>query len=178
MDLLNAAVFHLDRQGVGVILDRCSGAAEVDPLTCRDAVATAELAVSRFIPSTKRPSATQGYFYRLFSMFGFMGSVAMGPNGPHSHFLQHSVDALTIRGLGRSEQGLVDNGGGGCSLFPLGGTGSILSIIRGISNLEEELHHSFFAYLMLSTRSFVSIGACLFIPGPSLWLVIDCSTRF
>lgn len=158
MDLLNTAVIHLDRQGVKVILDRCSTPLHDDGhhSSCTDAVAKAESAVSRLV-SRKYGRAFQGYLDRLFAMLGFMGSMAIGPSGPHAHFLKHSVDALTIRGIETSGWA-SDFEGETCTRSRARRMGAIVGIIRGISNLEEELHHSFFAYVMLSTRAFVSMG--------------------
>lgn len=161
MDLLNAAVFQFERQGVDVILDRCSSPLDNPPhSSCPDAAAAAEVAMSRLIPLSTRRSALQGYLDRLFAMLGFIGSVATGPSGPHAHFLQHSVDALTIRSV-RQSGGHGGGNRGACSKSLRVSAGAVLSIARGISNLEEELHHSFFVYFMLSTAAFVSIGVCM-----------------
>ncbi|CAM9185558.1 unnamed protein product [Ectocarpus sp. 13 AM-2016] len=157
MDLLNVAVIHHERQGVGIRLDTCSAPLHGDQLACLDAVGQAAAAVDRHVPN--KSDAVQGYFDRLFGMLGFMGSAVMGPSGPHAHFLRHSVDALTIRGLGRTGGEPAGTGkravssGSGVST-----TAAVVSIIRGVSNLEEELHHSFFSYIMLSKAAFVSIG--------------------
>lgn len=149
MDLVTASIHHMERQGIGVVLDRCTGLSSESP----NCLPTSSV---RLFASDRRRTAIAGYLERLLGMFGFMGSMVIGPSGPHAHFLQHSVDALTIRGRGQSGHENLD--GSACSRSPLGVTGAILTIIRSISNLEEELHHSFFAYVMLSTRSFVSIG--------------------
>lgn len=167
MDLLNTAVHQLERQGVSVVLDRCSSPLdETRHASCADAAAAAELAVSSLIPRSTRRSALRGYVDRLFTMLGFMGSVAMGPSGPHAHFLRHSIDALTIRSVDQGGRGGTDKGA--CSKSLRGGTGALLSLVRNISNLEEELHHSFFAYIMLSTKAFVSIGKCSHVQSFSI----------
>lgn len=161
MDLLNVAVIHHERQGVGVRLDTCSAPLHGDELACLDAVGQAAIAVDQHLP--KKSDVIQGYFDRLFGMLGFMGSAVMGPSGPHAHFLRHSVDALTIRGLGRTrgEPAVTSKRpvslGSGVST-----TAAVVSIIRSVSNLEEELHHSFFSYIMLSKAAFVSIGVLRF----------------
>lgn len=161
MDLLNAAVHHHERQGVGVKLDTCSAPLNGEPFTCPDAVGKAARAVERRLPRGTTSSAVLGYFDRLFAMLGFMGSAAMGPSGPHAHFLRHSVDALTIRGLGETGRNPSGNGQRASSSgSAASSTAAVLSLVRGVSNLEEELHHSFFSYLMLSTTAFVSIGTC------------------
>lgn len=161
MDLLNAAVHHHERQGVGVKLDTCSAPLNGEPFTCPDALGKAARAIQQRLPRATTSSAVLGYFDRLFGMLGFMGSAAMGPSGPHAHFLRHSVDALTIRGLGvagRDPSGTDRRASSSGSAA--GSTAAVLSLVRGVSNLEEELHHSFFSYLMLSTTAFVSIGTC------------------
>lgn len=159
MDLLNAAVIHHERRGVGVRLDTCSASLKGEPFACPDAVGQAARAIERHLPGRAKDNAAQGYFDRLFTMLGFMGSAAMGPSGPHAHFLRHSVDALTIRGLGAAGRNpsRTDNRAA-ASGSATSSTAAVLSIVRGVSNLEEELHHSFFSYLMLSTTAFVSIG--------------------
>lgn len=157
MDLLNAAVFHHERQGLRVLLDTCSAPLEGEPLVCPDAASRTANAVQGLLPDSAKSGTVQRYVDRLFSMLGFMGSVAMGPSGPHAHFLRHSVDALTIRGLGavgRDPNGTTRPS----SASSVPRTAAVLNVVRGVSNLEEELHHSFFSYLMLSTTAFVSIG--------------------
>lgn len=149
MDHLNVAVHHHDRQGLTVLLDMCTVLLDGPPFQCEDAVGRAGQILARL---TRENSAVQRYLERLFGMLGFMGSVAMGPSGPHAHFLRHSIDALTIRGLGAAEQGTKRTAG------LMKSTSAVLNMVRSISNLEEELHHSVFSYMMLSTKAFVSIG--------------------
>lgn len=159
MDLLNAAVIHHERQGVGVRLDTCSASLKGEPFACPDAAGQAARVIERHLSDSENNSAVQRYFDRLFTMLGFMGSAAMGPSGPHAHFLRHSVDALTIRGLGAAGRNPSSTGKrAAASGSAASSTAAVLSIVRGVSNLEEELHHSFFSYLMLSTTAFVSIG--------------------
>jgi len=160
MDLLNAAVLHHERQGVGVRLDTCTAPLNGESLACPDAAGQAARAIKRHLPHAARSSAVLGYFDRLFAMLGFMGSAAMGPNGSHAHFLRHSVDALTIRGLGAARRNASGTGqrAAAPASAAVSTTAAVLSIVRGVSNLEEELHHSFFSYLMLSKTAFVSIG--------------------
>ncbi|CAM9269215.1 unnamed protein product, partial [Hapterophycus canaliculatus] len=159
MDLLNAAVFHHERQGLGVKLDTCSTPLNGEPFDCPDAVGQVARATELRLPPIFKTSAVQGYLERLFAMLGFMGSAVIGPSGPHAHFLRHSVDALTIRGLGKTKRDPSSIGQRAtASGTATGNTAAVLSVLRGVSNLEEELHHSFFSYLMLSTKAFVSIG--------------------
>lgn len=170
MDLLNAAVFHHERQGLHVLLDTCSAPLEGEPLVCPDAASRTANAVQGLLPDSAKSGTVQRYVNRLFSMLGFMGSVAMGPSGPHAHFLRHSVDALTIRGLGA-----VGRDSNGTTHPPPASsvprTAAVLNVVRGVSNLEEELHHSFFSYLMLSTTAFVSIGMSCHSVGTNMSLL-------
>ncbi len=160
MDLLNTAVLHHERQGVDVRLDTCIAPISGESFACPDAAGHAARAINRHLPHAARNSAVLGYLDRLFAMLGFMGSAAMGPNGPHAHFLRHSVDSLTIRSLGAARRNTSGTGqrASAPASAAVSTTAAVLSIVRGVSNLEEELHHSFFSYLMLSTTAFVSIG--------------------
>lgn len=169
MDLLNAAVFHHERQGLGVFLDTCSSPQGDGPFACPDAAGRAARACRRRFPHSAKGDAAQRYLDRLFYMLGFMGSATMGPSGPHAHLLRHSVDALTIRSrVGATRRDAVGKGQRTTSGSGVRSTAAVLSIVRGVSNLEEELHHSFFSYLMLSTSSFVSIGTSFFLYAANL----------
>lgn len=164
MDFLNLAVLHHEHQGLGVFLDTCSKAPEFldgGSFVCPDAAGRAANAVRHHLPRSAKGGAIEGYLDRLFSMLGFMGSVAMGPSGPHAHFLRHSIDAFTIRALRGAERDQKDTGSAASGADIRTTTAAVLSIVRGVSNLEEELHHSFFSYIMLSTKAFVSIGKFL-----------------
>lgn len=97
-----------------------------------------------------------------------------GPDGLHSLFLQHNIDSVTLRvrrylPLGALENGGVGGGGRGDGGGGSGGKGSrargnrlpehhlaciLLSLLRTMSNLSEELHHSHFFYLPLGARHF------------------------
>lgn len=162
MDLLNAAVFHHERQGLRVLLDTCSAPLDGEPFTCDDPAGQGADAVKRLLPPSATGGRVQQYLDRLFAMLGFMGSVAMGPSGPHAHFLRHSIDSLTVRSLGAAGRAPTGNGQRAGVGSTVSSTAAVLNMVRGVSNLEEELHHSFFCYLMLSTKAFVSIGGCLF----------------
>lgn len=150
MDHLNVAVHHHQRQGITVLLDMCTMPLDGPPFRCEDVVGRTGKILGRL---TRGNNAIQRYLERLFGMLGFMGSVAMGPSGPHAHFMRHSIDALTIRCLGTTEERTKRATGS-----MMKSTSAVLNIVRSISNLEEELHHSVFSYMMLSTKAFVSIG--------------------
>ena len=158
MDHLNAVVYHNERQGIAVMLDMCSALLNGSPFMCEDATGRGARILGGLLPPSFRGGVVQQYLDRLFGMLGFMSSVALGPSGAHAHFLRHSIDALTIRGLGAAGKGTMhaDRRQTTGSMIP--STIAMLNMVRGISNLEEELHHSVFSYMMLSTKAFVSIG--------------------
>lgn len=159
MDLLNSAVYHHERQGIRVMLDTCTARLDRGVLGCSGAPGKVAQAAKDFFGRFATGRALPRYLDRLIAMLGFMGSVAMGPSGPHAHFLRHSVDALTIKGLAEEERSRQDSTSQPTvSEVAVHSTTAVLNIVRGISNLEEELHHSFFSYLMMSTTAFVSIG--------------------
>lgn len=75
--------------------------------------------------------------------------------GAHSSFMPYHVDAITLQTKG---EGWEDE-------MALGRT--VESLCRSLNNLLEHLHQSFFFYLLMHTRRFVSIGTYL----PSAMLV-------
>jgi glycosylphosphatidylinositol transamidase len=96
------------------------------------------------------------YQDRLQTMFRGMISQGLGhASGPHSSFIPYHVDAITIQTVG---DGWHDEMG-------LGRT--IESLFRSLNNLLEHLHQSFFFYLLLEAKRFVSIGTYL----PSAMLI-------
>lgn len=76
-------------------------------------------------------------------------------SGPHSSFIPYHVDAITLQTVG---DGWHDE----ISLGRL-----VESTFRSLNNLLEHLHQSFFFYLLMNARRFVSIGTYL----PSAMLV-------
>lgn len=75
--------------------------------------------------------------------------------GAHSSFMPYHVDAITLQTKG---EGWEDE-------MALGRT--VESLCRSLNNLLEHLHQSFFFYLLMQSRRFVSIGTYL----PSAMLV-------
>ncbi|KAL1956212.1 hypothetical protein VTO42DRAFT_7559 [Malbranchea cinnamomea] len=69
--------------------------------------------------------------------------------GVHSSFIPYHVDAITLQTVGRGWQ----------DEMALGRT--IEGLVRSLNNLLEHLHQSFFFYLLMETRRFVSIGTYL-----------------
>jgi glycosylphosphatidylinositol transamidase len=96
------------------------------------------------------------YQERLQTMLRGMLSQGLGhATGPHSAFIPYHVDAIT----------LVTVGDGWHDEMGLGRT--VESLFRSLNNLLEHLHQSFFFYLLLEAKRFVSIGTYL----PSAMLI-------
>ncbi|KAF2033256.1 Glycosylphosphatidylinositol:protein transamidase, GAA1 component [Setomelanomma holmii] len=96
------------------------------------------------------------YKERLLTMLRGMISQGAGhATGPHSSFIPYHVDAIT----------LVTVGDGWHDEMSLGRT--VESLFRSLNNLLEHLHQSFFFYLLLHSKRFVSIGTYL----PSAMLI-------
>lgn len=90
------------------------------------------------------------YKDRLTTMLRGMISQGLGhATGPHSSFIPYHVDAIT----------LVTVGDGWHDEMSLGRT--VESLFRSLNNLLEHLHQSFFFYLLLGSKRFVSIGTYL-----------------
>ncbi|KAH3948083.1 hypothetical protein HBI56_188890 [Parastagonospora nodorum] len=96
------------------------------------------------------------YKQRLTTMARGMLSQGLGhATGPHSSFIPYHVDAIT----------LVTVGDGWHDEISLGRT--VESLFRSLNNLLEHLHQSFFFYLLMHSKRFVSIGTYL----PSAMLI-------
>lgn len=96
------------------------------------------------------------YQERLQTMLRGMLSQGLGhATGPHSAFIPYHVDAIT----------LVTVGDGWHDEMGLGRT--VESLFRSLNNLLEHFHQSFFFYLLLEAKRFVSIGTYL----PSAMLI-------
>lgn len=96
------------------------------------------------------------YKSRLTTMLRGMLSQGLGhATGPHSSFIPYHVDAITLSTIG---DGWHDE-------MTLGRT--VESLFRSLNNLLEHLHQSFFFYLLLQGKRFVSIGTYL----PSAMLI-------
>lgn len=96
------------------------------------------------------------YKERLMTMLRGMISQGLGhATGPHSSFIPYHVDAITLSTVG---DGWHDE-------MTLGRT--VESLFRSLNNLLEHLHQSFFFYLLLQSKRFVSIGTYL----PSAMLI-------
>jgi glycosylphosphatidylinositol transamidase len=96
------------------------------------------------------------YKQRLTTMGRGMISQSLGhATGPHSSFIPYHVDAVT----------LVTVGDGWHDEISLGRT--VESLFRSLNNLLEHLHQSFFFYLLMHSKRFVSIGTYL----PSAMLI-------
>lgn len=99
---------------------------------------------------------TDSYNDRLQTMLRGMLRQGLGHgSGPHSSFIPYHVDAVTLQPFG---EGWEDE-------MAMGRV--IESTFRSLNNLLEHLHQSFFFYLLMESRRFVSIGTYL----PSAMLV-------
>ncbi|KAA8909205.1 Gaa1-like protein [Sphaerosporella brunnea] len=96
------------------------------------------------------------YEDRLRTMLRGMVNQGLGhATGPHSVFIPYHIDAVTLQvsGIGHHDEVTM---------------GRILeSLFRSLNNLLEHFHQSFFFYLLLAPRKFVSIGTYL----PSAMLI-------
>jgi len=96
------------------------------------------------------------YPARLETMLKGMLSQALGhASGPHSSFMPYHIDAITLQAVGD----------GGHDEMSLGRV--VESLLRSVNNLLEHLHQSFFFYLLMHSKRFVSIGTYL----PSAMLI-------
>ena len=90
------------------------------------------------------------YQDRLLTLGRGMLNQALGhATGPHSGFMRYHVDAVTLQTVG---DGWHDE-------MSLGRT--VEGVFRSLNNLLEHLHQSFFFYLLMQARRFVSIGTYL-----------------
>jgi len=150
-----------------ILLDRCMG--KLEGGRCHDLVSRiAEVTAWIFDPLTL-PYAAHQYLRRLFGMFSFMAALSQGPSHAHAHFLQHSVDAVTFRGIPVDEY-FDPNFSKSQILTGFDVVRSLSQFVRSLNNLEEDLHHSFFYYLLPTPITFVEINeyfvALLFILMP------------
>lgn len=96
------------------------------------------------------------YAERLETIFRGMLSQGLGhASGPHSSFIPYHVDAVTLQTVGDGWHDEMDLGR------------VVESSFRSLNNLLEHLHQSFFFYLLIGSKRFVSIGTYL----PSAMLV-------
>ena len=96
------------------------------------------------------------YKDRLRTMLRGMVNQGLGhASGPHSSFIPYHIDAITLQAYG---DGWHDE-------VTLGRT--VESLFRSLNNLLEHFHQSFFFYLLMAERRFVSIGTYL----PSAMLI-------
>ncbi|CAM9881583.1 unnamed protein product [Chrysoparadoxa australica] len=102
------------------------------------------------------------YSQRLAGMIAFAASVGDGPNGPHAHFLKHSIDAVTLTAEPLSSAGSSARKGAPSNArkgyAPDQVASAIVGALRAVSNLDEDLHHSSFYYIMQGPKSFVDIN--------------------
>ena len=99
---------------------------------------------------------TDDYRARLRTMLRGMVNQGLGhATGPHSSFIPYHIDAITLQVAGTGWHDEVTMGR------------ITESVFRSLNNLLEHFHQSFFFYLLLAPRRFVSIGTYL----PSAMLI-------
>ena len=117
-------------------------------------IATGQMGIDCIIQNAWKQDDT--YKERLQTMLQGMLSQGLGhATGPHSSFIPYHVDAIT----------LITVGDGWHDEMSLGKT--VESLVRSLNNILEHLHQSFFFYLLLHSKRFVSIGTYL----PSAMLI-------
>ena len=99
---------------------------------------------------------TDDYRARLRTMLRGMVNQGLGhATGPHSSFIPYHIDAVTLQAAGTGWHDELTMGR------------IVESLFRSLNNLLEHFHQSFFFYLLLAPRRFVSIGTYL----PSAMLI-------
>ncbi|GBF97123.1 glycosylphosphatidylinositol anchor attachment [Raphidocelis subcapitata] len=111
---------------------------------------------------------------RLASMAAFAWAQARGlPLGAHAPFKTAAVDAVTLR--------LLPGGGGGRPSLDASSARAQLAealelAVRSCSGLIEKFHHSFFLYVLVGTRHFVSVEQYIgVVVAPLLALVLQAA---
>jgi glycosylphosphatidylinositol transamidase len=171
LDLVNLAVLTAQQEGLieHFSLDYCRDAGE-HGRTCNGtplAVVDAVRSVASSILSRTATTAVVQYVHRLHTMFGFMFTLASGPTGVHSDFLSFEVEAITLRTVSSSSLSSSSSSSSSLSskkqkhlnaVQPKQLVRVVEKLIRCMSSLEEELHQSFFAYILPGPGIFISIG--------------------
>ncbi|KAH9125491.1 hypothetical protein AeMF1_003888 [Aphanomyces euteiches] len=160
LDLINVAVETLENERLSVFLDRCADSS----IECDDILTWLHSWLLRVMPEE-----SHDYVSRLLTLFRFMKTLATGPSGSHANFIHYNIDAITLTALH------ADNNG--ASLRLVNWMRSIESVIRAVSNLEEKFHQSFYFYLLVSARTFVSIGE-YYYPMVLMLLPLFANTLF
>ena len=109
----------------------------------------------------------------LMSMYTMLAMVAhqtpglpLAPLAPHSHFLKHRIDSLTVRGV---HDPLKATEGSFSTKDTMKVERALEGTFRSVNNLLETLHHSEFFYFTVANWRFVSIGRYM----PPLALLIS-----
>ncbi|KAK9477115.1 Gaa1-like protein [Lipomyces japonicus] len=146
------------------------------------------MSVKVSIHGTREHDAGSGtYQARAATLFKGIAEQALAgffiPAAGHAVFSGWRIDAVTLRGKITSDNN--DRGGGAYDQMLFGRITE--ASIRSINNLLEHLHQSFFFYLLLTTRRFVSIGtylpsamlvgASFTVKGISQWLISSAETN-
>ncbi|OQS06725.1 transmembrane protein [Thraustotheca clavata] len=156
LDLINTAVETLESEHIPIAMDRCS---DIE-YECHDDGLNNFIASIRKFLTNLLPQEYHGHisFYlpRLHHMLRFMQTLAIGPSGAHANFIRYNIDAITLSAFYSLDSPSTP-------LRLVSWLRSIETSVRAMSNLEEKLHQSFFFYLLVAPRSFVSIGEYYYV---------------
>ncbi|KAF2862202.1 Gaa1-like protein [Piedraia hortae CBS 480.64] len=151
-----------------ILYDGINGALpNLDLLNTAIEIASGQMGIDCILHGMQTHS--DSYTDRLRTMVRGLVTQSVGQaTGPHSAFVPYHVDAITLKTVGDGWQDEMS----------LGRTTE--SIFRSINNLLEHFHQSFFFYILLNSRRFISIGnylpAAMLIAGNftiaalALWL--------
>jgi hypothetical protein len=144
-----------------------------DPLPPPPAPLRAAAAAAAVLAGPGAGAAVWEHLQRLAVMGGFAWQQARGlPLGAHAPFKTASVDAVTLRLLHRGPPG------GGSALDAPAARAQLAEAlelaVRSCSVLIEKFHHSFFLYVLVSTRTFLSVDQYIgVVVAPILVLVLQ-----
>ena len=118
----------------------------------------------------------ESYLRKFLGLLSFSWSVVSGPTGLHGQFLLRNIESVTLEALpcedgGDSSYASGSGSGSGCSSPPNKSQAvkSSVVVINMVldnlvlqSRLHEELHHSLFYYLLMSSDTFVVLTTLSF----------------
>lgn len=147
--------FNHKFESLHVVYDGVNGQLpNLDLINTAVAISTGQMGIPASLQ--KMFKHNDSYEKRLETMLRGMVRQGLGYGaGLHSSFIPYHIDAITLQTVGRGWQ----------DEMALGRT--VEGLVRSLNNLLEHLHQSFFFYLLMETRRFVSIGTYL----PSAMLV-------
>eukprot|EP01036_Dinobryon_divergens_P030977 gene30977-40305_t len=105
------------------------------------------------------------YIYKeqFCGMMTHLWLLGQGPTGLHGQFLLRNIDSISLKPVRIRN---FSQGGGGITLEKLSEV--VMSFVYVSSNLHEELHHSYFFYVMLGSGHFMGITEYGIVAGVML----------